>query len=296
MLGRRQDTTRMSDTKRFAVILPAAGMSRRFKGAGETKSKLDASIAGKAAIVRSVELFTGRDDVCQVIIAVDPDGVSEFKFKWADKFALHDVTIVPGGKAERWETVKNALAAVSDEATHIAVHDAARPVADAAMIERVFAAAESFDAVVPAVPVHATIKRVGDAAATIETESGDPLDAIFGSETKQSVEAFDITETVAREGLQLAQTPQVFERKLLERAYEGLARGGAGAITDDAGLVEAMGERVVAVAGDAFNVKLTVPDDVAFAAAVVAMRSGSSHAAGDKAKRKHPTWAEMDED
>lgn len=291
----------MSDTKRFAVILPAAGMSRRFKAEGATSGKLDASIAGKAAIVRSVELFTGRDDVCQVIIAVDPDGVSEFKFKWADKFALHDVTIVPGGKAERWETVSNALAAVSDEATHIAVHDAARPVADAAMIERVFAAAGSFDAVVPAVPVHATIKRVGEAAATIETDSGDPLDAIFGSESKQSVEAHDITETVPRDGLQLAQTPQVFERSLLVKAYEQIASGtiDAASITDDAGLVEAMGERVVAIPGDPFNVKVTVPDDVAFAEAIVTMRSGSSRSgagAGDKAKRKHPTWAEMDED
>lgn len=291
----------MSDTKRVAVILPAAGMSRRFKGAGgpgATSGKLDASIGGKAAIVRAVELFTGREDVCGVIVAVDPDKVGEFKFKWADKFALHDVSIVAGGKAERWETVRNALGAVGDDATHIAVHDAARPVTDPAMIERVFAAAASFDAVVPAVPVHSTIKRVGAGAATIETDSGDPLDAIFGSESKQSVEAYDITETVSREGLWLAQTPQVFERELLERAYQQIESGtiDKASITDDAALVEAMGERVVAIPGDPMNVKLTVPEDVKFAEAVVAMRSGSSEAAGDKPKRKHPTWAEMDED
>lgn len=297
----------MSQTPpKFAVILPAAGASRRFKSAGGSTSKLDVAIAGKAALVRAVELFAGRPDVSRVVIAVDPDQVDEFKMRWADKFALYEVKVVPGGRVERWETVRNALGAIGDEATHVAVHDAARPVADPAMIDRVFTAAARFSAVIPAVPVHATVKRVGEKAATVEAKSADPLDAIFGAddagaEPAQEIEAFPVIETVPRAGLWLVQTPQTFERKLLERAYAQIAAGDidTAGITDDAGLVEALGETVMAVAGDAFNVKITLPEDVAFAEAVAAMRSGGafgSTKAGDKPKRKHKTWAEMDDD
>ncbi len=283
----------MIDETHIAVILPAAGQGKRFGSAqAQGPGKLEVELAGRAVLVRAVELFTNRPKVKQIIVAVDPDSIDTFKFKWADKLGFFGVKIVAGGKTERWETVLNALKALDDNITHVAVHDAARPVADPAMIDRVLAAAEQFDAVIPALPCHATIKRV--ASEPMPDPSGaDPLDAILGSAGKKTLEAYKVIETVPRSGLWLVQTPQVFKRDLIERAYAQVAAGKIATekITDDAGLVEAMGETVVAVPGDAMNVKITVGEDVRFAEAVLAMRSGKMP--GDIGpKRKHPTWAE----
>jgi len=277
-----------------SVILPAAGQSRRF-GDASGKSKLEVDLAGRAVLVRAVELFTNRPDVRQIIVAVDPAKLDAFKFKWADKLGFFGVTIVAGGETERWQTVLRAIEAVDEAATHIAVHDAARPVTDAAVIERCFAAARQYPAVIPATRISATIKRTTDEAAPAETET-DPLDAILGDAGKTRIEAYRVTETVPRDGLWLIQTPQVFAAALLRRAYQQITDGKLTGenITDDAGLVEALGEPVHLVEGDALNVKITRPADVAFAEAVLTMRGGGSPT--QKSKRKFPTWAEMDEE
>ncbi len=278
---------------KIATILPAAGQSKRFGG----KNKLEADLGGRAVLVHAVELFSKRDEVGQIIVAVDPDQLDTFKFRWGDKLGFFGVKIVPGGRVERWETVQNALAALDDGVTHVAVHDAARPVTDPAAIDRVFDAAEKFDAVVPAVPINATIKRAEADRASYE-EAADPLDAILGDAGKKTIDAHRVTETVSREGLWLVQTPQVFERKLIERAYAQIAEGkvDTAGITDDAGLVEALGESVHLVAGDPLNVKVTQPEDLAFAAAVQQVRSGKP--AGDPLgpKRKFPQWKDMEDE
>lgn len=285
----------------IAVILPAAGQSKRFgsTAGSDTKSKLEHEVAGRAVLQRSIELFTNRGNVKQIIVAVDPDTIDTFKFKWAEKLGFLGVKIVAGGKKERWETVLNALKAVDPSITHVAVHDAARPVADPAMIDRVFEAAAKHPAVIPGVPCHATVKKVEDQP--LPDDSADPLDAILGSAGKKSIEVRRIIQTVPRAGLWLVQTPQVFQRQLLVKAYEQITSGkltGAD-ITDDAGLVEKLGQPAVVVMGDDLNVKITVPGDLRFAEAVVAMRkAGSSGAIGDKLgpKRQHPTWAQTEDD
>lgn len=288
----------MTTDMRIAVILPAAGQGSRF-GAEAGRSKLEAEVGGRAVLVRAVELFVRRPQVKQIIVAVDPDKLSEFKFKWGDKLGfMGAATIVPGGKTDRWETVLNALNAVEPSITHVAVHDAARPVTDAAMIDRVFEAAKHFPAVIPAVPVSATLKRI-DPSPVRPPQEHDPADAILGSAGKTTIEAYAVEATVPRDRLWMVQTPQVFERSLLERAYRQISDGkvtGAN-VTDDAMLVEALGERVVAVAGDALNVKITQPQDVAFAEAVASMR-GLKGATKDALgpKRKFPTWAESEEE
>jgi 2-C-methyl-D-erythritol 4-phosphate cytidylyltransferase len=278
---------------------------------------LEREIGGKAVLLRSVELFCKRPDVVEVIVAVDPDEVDRFRFRWGDRLGLLGVKIVAGGKAERWETVKLALGAIGSGGgkgggvvTHVAVHDAARPVTDLRMIERVLAAAAAgHDAVIPTVPVHATVKRIekskgggagsqGGASTALGGGVGvvDPLDAILGDAGKvKKIETRKVLETIPREGLELVQTPQVFRRSVIERAYAAIESGkiATGSITDDAGLIEATGGEVVAVAGDPFNVKITLPDDVAFAEAVLKMRGTASM--GEDVigpKRKHPTWAE----
>lgn len=284
----------------LAVILPAAGLSRRFvQGAdGGGRSKLETELGGRAILQRAIELFTGRAEVRQVLVAANPDQLDTFKFKWADKLGFLGAQIVTGGRAERWETVANALQAVNDNVTHVAVHDAARPVTDKATIDQVLAAARHHDAVVPAVPIHETVKRVGSEPTT--TGEADATDAILGAAGKPTVDAYPIIETVPRAGLWAAQTPQVFRRELLERAYRQTADGSidTAEITDDAGLVESLGETVVAVSGDSLNVKVTVPEDVPFAEAVLALRSGQPASGSDPIgpKRRFPTWAESDED
>lgn len=279
----------------IAVILPAAGQGRRFGKAGTPKLEMD--LGGRIVLVRAIELFSGRPQVKQILVAVDPDQIDTFRFKWGDKLGFLGAKIVPGGRKERWETVANAMKELDLGVTHVAVHDAARPVTDAAMIDRVLAAATTYPAVIPAVPCHATIKRVEDKPLP-DPAGEDPLDAILGSAGKETIEAYRVMETVPRNGLWLVQTPQVFERSLLERAYAQIPAGkvGTDAVTDDAALVEALGEQVVVVPGDPMNVKITVPQDVKFAEAVMLMRSGKVESDRIGAKRKHPTWAESSED
>lgn len=278
--------------KKISVILPAAGQSKRFGG---QRSKLETTIGGRAVLVRAVELFTNRPEIQQIIIAVDPNKVDQFKFKWGDKLGFFGVTIVPGGEAERWETVLRAIEAVDENATHIAVHDAARPITSPQVIERCFEAAELYKAVIPASRITATIKRTTREASQPEA-ADDPLDAILGDAGKTTVDGYRVVETVPRDDLWLIQTPQVFDANLLRRAYQQITDGQLTGekITDDAGLVEALGEPVHIVEGDPLNVKITHPNDVSFAQAVLNMRQGGREGLGSK--RKFPTWAEMDDE
>ncbi len=287
----------MFEVLNISVIIPAAGKGERFNAGDAKLSKLEADLSGRPVLVRAVELFTKRPDVKQIIVAVAPDNVDQFKLRWGDKLGFLGVTIVPGGKRERWETVMRAIESVDDEATHIAVHDAARPLSPPDLVDRVFEAAKKLDAVIPAVPVSATIKRAeGDTAQV--GEGSDPLDAILGAAGKVEIEAHRVLETVPRADLWLVQTPQVFERGLLAEAYRQVAEGklDAGAITDDAGLIEAMGGDVHIVEGDQMNVKITRPADLDFAATLLAGRTLKTRGDDLGPKRQFPTWAEMDDE
>ncbi len=259
---------------RIAVIIPAAGASLRFGG----KSKIDEDLGGRPVLQRTVELFTGRDDTGLVIVAGPCDGFEEFRLRHGDRLALIGASVCMGGKAHRFESVKNALefarrdhGAAWSACSHVAVHDAARPAASAELIGRVFAAAARFPAVVPAIDVPDTLKRVG---AEISEMSADPLAAILGASGGASGGvsgggwARAVQETVSREGLSMAQTPQVFERELFERAYgQEDVRS-----TDDAQLVERLGEPVVVVEGDPRNIKITKPADISLARSIMGLR------------------------
>lgn len=260
---------------KIAVILPAAGVGKRFAdAAGANVNKLEQELLGKPVFLRAIELFLGRSDVRQVILAVNPQAFDEFELRWGDKLSFHGVTIVPGGVRERWETVLRAIERVSGECTHIAVHDAARPMASDKLIDRVFEAAATHSAVIPALPVANTVKRVARVNAGVG--GGDPLDAIFG-DAGRGPELQRVVETVDRRDLVEVQTPQVFEAGLLRRAYEPVSAGklDASRITDDAGLVEALGDPahpVLTVEGEAANLKITRPADVEIATAVLEKR------------------------
>ena len=259
----------------IAVILPAAGQSKRFNAAaGLNKSKLELDMAGKPVFMATLDPFIKHPLVCQCIIAVDPDKVDSFKLKWGDLLGFHGVTVVPGGKIERWETIKNAMAAVNDQATHIAVHDAARPLVSNELITRCFEAAKDYPAVIPGVSCSATLKRTAPLSDDEIQSKTDPLDAILGGAGKITVNVTKVTQTLDRSNVVLIQTPQVFERSLLQQAYASIDSGTTDTkqITDDAGLVEAMGQTVFVVDGEQTNLKITEPADYELAQLIAGAR------------------------
>jgi 2-C-methyl-D-erythritol 4-phosphate cytidylyltransferase len=269
---------------KIAVIIPAAGAGKRFdalrhldpssSSSANHPNKIELDLAGKPVFLRATELFLNRPEVVRVILAVNPDTIDQFKFKWGDKLGFHNVQIVRGGKIDRWETVMKALESLDHTCTHAAIHDAARPLTSRATIDRVFDALQAFPAVIPAVPVSATLKQV-DLAPPPQPQVADPLDAILGTPPTPKIEIKRIARTIDRANLVEAQTPQAFELQLLRRAYAHIAANPSltGGITDDASLVEALGEPVYAVEGETTNIKITRPEDMPLAAAILRMRN-----------------------
>ena len=221
-----------------SVIVPAAGSGKRF---GAAENKIFRELCGQAVFLRTVALFAGRPDVCQIQLVVSREDVSHVREGHGDRLDRMGVTVVEGG-VTRDQSVRNALACVADQADLVCVHDAVRPCVTHDLVDAVFAAASRTGAAILAVPVHGTVKKVAPDR-TIER-------------------------TVPRGGLWQAQTPQVFRRDLLLRAYESEMEG----VTDDAQRVEALGHAVTVVPGDPTNVKITTPADLAFAEAVLKSR------------------------
>lgn len=221
----------------FAVILPAAGASRRF--GDKNYKKPFAPLAGRAVWLHSAERFLARPDVKQLIVVVADDDREEFNRKFGANIAILGVDVCRGG-AERADSIQNAIERLNDDIDMVAVHDAARPCLADKWIDWVFEAAVKEGAAILAVPEPATLKRVGPNKA--------------------------IVETVDRKGLWQAQTPQVFRRELLVKAYA--SREGQAA-TDDATLVQQLGEQVKIVQGSPLNLKLTTRDDLRLAEQVL---------------------------
>lgn len=228
---------------RFAVIFPAAGKSSRFAGnvdlsipnqSSRTK-KIFAQLGGRPVFMHAVEKFVNREDVAQLILVLAPDDREYFEMRFHAEAAFLGLHLVDGG-VDRAESVANALAVLKDDVDHVAVHDAARPLVAEEWIDAVFAAAVEHGAAILGTPVAGTLKRV------------------------DSDEA--ILETVSRDQLWEAQTPQVFRREWLEQAHH--ARNGR-AVTDDAQLLEIQGKSVKVVPSSPMNLKLTTAEDLRLA-------------------------------
>ena len=214
---------------KFAVILPAAGRSRRFRD--KHYKKPFAPLANRALWLHSAERFINRDDVVQVILVISPEDRKDFDFKFASNGAILGINVVEGG-AERADSIEAALGRVKPEADYICVHDAARPCLADAWIDKIFDVVQQSGAAIFAVPVAGTLKRVGAAR--------------------------KIAETVSRETLWEAQPPQGVRGQLLLDAY---ARREGFSATDDAQLVERLGHAVTIVPGSPVNFKITTKED-----------------------------------
>jgi 2-C-methyl-D-erythritol 4-phosphate cytidylyltransferase len=217
----------------FAVILPAAGASSRFKD--KNYKKPFAPLADRAVWLHSAERFLHRQDVKQLILVIAAEDREYFDFKFSSNVVILGIEVVEGGK-ERADSIERAMARIKPDIDFVAVHDAARPCLADEWITRVFQAAEKSGAAILAQPVAATLKRV---------------------KANQTIE-----ETVPREGLWEAQTPQVFRRQLLLDAY---AKRGSFQATDDAQLVERLGHPVSVVQGSPINFKITTQEDLRLA-------------------------------
>ncbi|MBB76706.1 MAG: 2-C-methyl-D-erythritol 4-phosphate cytidylyltransferase [Planctomycetaceae bacterium] len=240
---------------RFAVILPAAGQSRRFKD--EHYKKPFAPLADRAVWLHTVEKFVNRDDVKQTIVVISPEDRSLFEAKFSANAVILGIDVVLGGES-RSDSVANALKQVRDEIDYVAIHDAVRPCIASSWIDNVFKAAKDTGAAILAVPVTSTLKRVNDNQ--------------------------QIQETVPREKLWEAQTPQVFRRDLLLKAFAENPQ--ASTTTDEAQLVEQIGHPITVVQGSSSNMKITTKDDLRLAAEVLKIlpkpqRQGSAHPFGD---------------
>ena len=186
---------------------------------------------------RSVSVFDGHASIAQLVVVLPADVVSSGAELVGP--TSRACAFVAGG-ARRQDSVASGVAALAPDVDLVLVHDAARPFADAALIDRVIAGTVRVGAAVPAVAVSDTVKRA---------------DADTGL----------VAETLARETLWLAQTPQGFRRQVLEAA---IALGATGVVaTDEAMLAERAGHAVALVEGDAQNVKITTPHDLAVARA-----------------------------
>jgi 2-C-methyl-D-erythritol 4-phosphate cytidylyltransferase len=224
----------------FAVILPAAGQSSRFR---DKEKKPFVNLDGRAVWLRTAELFVTRDDVIQTLLVVAADDQEMVRRRYGANLAFLNIQIVEGGR-ERFESVANALARLHADAELVAIHDVVRPCVSSAQIDNVFARAAQTGAALLAVPVADTVKRG---------------------------EGQQVKETLARENLWLAQTPQVFRRDWLLEAYANRGKLGA-KITDDAQLIEATGHPVHLVTGSASNIKITAKDDLFLAEAILKSR------------------------
>jgi len=222
-----------------ALLLPAAGLGTRM---GTRKTLL--GLAGKPLVIHTLERFLPfRDQIVQTILIVHPDDADALTERCGDELqARFAVThVVPGG-ATRQKSVRAGLGLVSTDADLVAIHDAVRPFVSSHAVAEAFEAAEQVGAAIVATPVKPTVKRVADGR---------------------------IEATIDRTKLWCAQTPQVFRRSLILEAIDAASREGL-VVTDDAQLVERLGHPVAIVPGSELNLKITTPQDLALAEAILA--------------------------
>jgi len=213
----------------IAVLVPAGGIGTRL---GRRTPKQFLSLGGATILVRTLTHFRRHPGVRAIVVAAPPEHLARTR-RLVARSGPRPVEVVAGG-ATRQESVWQALQAAPSEVDIVLVHDAVRPFIDRRLIDAVVAAAAAHGAAICALPIAETIKRVRD----------------------------DVVETTLdRSGLWVVQTPQAFRSALLREAHDKARRDGVVA-TDDAMLVEWLGQPVRVVPGLAGNVKITTPEDL----------------------------------
>jgi 2-C-methyl-D-erythritol 4-phosphate cytidylyltransferase len=212
------------------ALIAAAGSGERL---GIDRPKAFAALGGRPLLAESLERLEACEVVDAIVVAAPP-GWEEPAILLAEELATSKVVACVTGGDSRGASVAAALAEVPEGTLVVVVHDAARPLVHAAVVERVLEPlGRGFDGAVPGLPVADTLKRVHEGA---------------------------VVETVERAGLVAAQTPQAFLPPVLRAAF---AADDLDRATDCAALVEARGGRVAIVEGDPRLLKVTTPADLA---------------------------------
>ncbi|WP_040203201.1 2-C-methyl-D-erythritol 4-phosphate cytidylyltransferase [Neobacillus jeddahensis] len=223
----------------YQVILPAAGRGKRMRAG---KNKLLLELNGMPVLIHTLRVFE-EDEACDgIILATHPQDDEEFKALLKKYRVTKVINLVPGGE-ERQHSIFNALKTVKTNGI-ILVHDAARPFIRKGHIHRLTEKAEETGAAIIGVPAKDTMKKVQNGG---------------------------VVETVERSSLWAVQTPQAFRVSLLKEAYERAEREEFLG-TDDASLVERLDHPIAVVEGDYDNIKLTTPEDLYFAEAIMKKR------------------------
>jgi 2-C-methyl-D-erythritol 4-phosphate cytidylyltransferase len=223
----------------YQVILPAAGRGKRMRAG---KNKLLLELNGMPVLIHTLRVFE-EDEACEgIILAIHPQDEKEFRTLLKKYRVTKVLNLVPGGE-ERQHSIFNALKTVKTDGV-ILVHDAARPFIRKGHIHRLTEKAEETGAAIIGVPAKDTMKKVQNGV---------------------------VEETVERSSLWAVQTPQAFRVSLLKEAYEKAERDEFLG-TDDASLVERLDYQIAVVEGDYDNIKLTTPEDLYFAEAILKKR------------------------
>jgi len=223
------------------VLLPAAGLGRRMKS-NVRKPLLE--LGGDPILLHSLRVFDGLDFVSEILPIVPADDRSRVEAMLAQASPDKVRRLAVGGP-ERQDSVYNGLSLLDDHVGIVLVHDAVRPLVPRAVVEAVYHAVLAGSSAVPAVPLKDTIKEVGEGGRILSTPERSRFAAV--------------------------QTPQGFPRSVLARAFEAARRDGFYG-TDEAALVERIGEPVVVVAGSYENLKITTPEDLSTARAILENR------------------------
>ena len=223
----------------LTAIIVAAGDSRRMGF-----DKLFAAIAGKPVIAHTIHAFERASSVDEIIVVARENRHEEIKAIVRDENVVKVQSIIPGGR-QRQDSVRAGLDHLDSFARYVAVHDAARPLISPEQIERVFQRCADHGAAALAEPINDTLKRT-------DTD-------------------FLVSGSVDRHQLYAMQTPQIFERQLIEEAYRAVYAANL-FVTDEVSAVERLGRKVVLVLNDDFNFKITYPRDLPLADFVVRRR------------------------
>jgi len=215
------------------AVIVAAGESRRMNGI----DKVFAPLGGRPVISRVLDAFEECDPVSQIIVVVSEDNVEKCRQLITQNKYSKPIEVCAGGK-RRQDSVAAGLSKL-DKCDRVVIHDGARPLVTKELIEWGLEAAKETGAAAAAVPVTDTIKIADD-------------DQI-------------VLETLPRQNLWAVQTPQVFRADLISKAY----REAAGEVTDDASLVEALGNKVKLYMGSYDNIKITNSNDLMIAEALL---------------------------
>ena len=207
--------------------------------------KLFVAIAGKPVIAHAIRAFERAGSVDGIIVVAREDRHDEIKTIVRDENFKKVRTIIPGGKY-RQDSVRAGLEHLDAAARYVAVHDAARPLVTPEQIERVFEQCRVHGAAAIADPVNETVKRADTALL--------------------------VTDSVDRHQLYAMQTPQIFERQLIDDAYRAVYAD-AVSVTDEVSAVERLCRKVLLVLNDDFNFKITYPRDLPLAEFVLTQRA-----------------------